>query len=93
VGVTRSMKTKLVAGDGPLSRVPPVAVFLLVAAVFVVGVLVRGVPGALLLGALAVAVSVMLAATWGALAPGQRLGRVLVIGVLVAVAVSVVLVK
>jgi hypothetical protein len=90
---TRSLKAKLIAGDGPLSRVPPLAVFLLVAAVFVVGVLVRGVPGALLLGALAAAVAVLLAATWGALAPGQRLGRVLVLGVLVAVAVSVVLVK
>jgi hypothetical protein len=93
VGATRSMKAKLLDGDGPLSRVPPVAVFLLVAVVFVVGVLVRGVPGAVLLGALAVAVSVLLAATWRVLAPGQRLGRVLVIGVLVAIAVSVVLVK
>lgn len=93
MGATRSMKAKLLDGDGPLSRVPPIAAFLLVAAVFVVGVLVRGVPGAVLLGALAVAVSVLLAATWGVLTSGQRLGRVLVIGVLVAIAVSVVLVK
>jgi energy-coupling factor transporter transmembrane protein EcfT len=89
----RSTKAKLVAGDGPLSRVPPLAVFLVVAAVFVVGVVVRGVPGALLLGALAAAVAVMLAVTWRALAPGQRLGRVLVLGVLIIIAVSVALVK
>jgi hypothetical protein len=54
---------------------------------------VRGVPGALLLGALAAVVAVMLAVTWRALTPGQRLGRVLVLAVLIAVAVSVVLVK
>lgn len=89
----RSTKAKLVAGDGPLSRVPPAAVFLVVAAVFVVGVLVRGLPGAVLLGVLAAGVAVLLAVTWGALAPAQRFGRVFILGVLVAVAVSVVLVK
>jgi hypothetical protein len=89
----RSMKAKLIAGDGPLSRVPPLAVFLVVAAVFVTGVLVRGVPGALLLGLLAAVIAVMLAATWGAIAPGQRAGRLLVLGLLIIVAVSVVLVK
>lgn len=89
----RSMKAKLIAGHGPLSRVPPAAVFLVVAAVFAAGVLVRGVPGAVLLGVLAAAVGVMLAATWEALAPGQRLGRVLVLGVLIVIAVSLVLVK
>jgi hypothetical protein len=89
VRATRSLKAKLIAGDGPLSRVPPLAVFLVVTAVFVAGVLVRGVPGALLLGALAAAVAVMLAATWGALAPGQRFGRVLVLGILIIIAVSV----
>jgi hypothetical protein len=89
----RSLKAKLVVGDGPLSRVPPAAVFLVVAAVFVVGVLVGGVVGALLLGLLAAGVAVLLAVTWEVLAPSQRFGRVLVLGVLVAVAVSVVLVK
>jgi predicted neutral ceramidase superfamily lipid hydrolase len=93
VRARRSLKSKLVAGDGPLSRVPPFAAFLVVAAVFVVGVLVGGVPGALLLGVLAAGIAVMLAVTWDALAPGQRFGRVLVLAVLVAVAVSVVLVK
>lgn len=87
------MKSKLVAGDGPLARASPLLAFLVVAAVFVVGVLVGGVPGATLLGLLALGVAVMLAATWGTLAPGQRFGRVLVLCVLVAVAVSVLLVK
>jgi len=89
----RSMKAQLIEGDGPLSRVPPLVVFVVVTAVFVAGVLVRGVPGALLLGLLAAGVAVLLAVTWPALAPGQRFGRVLVLGVLVAIAVSVVLVK
>lgn len=89
----RSVKAQLIAGDGPLSRVRPLAAFVVVAAVFVVGVLVGGVPGALLLGLLAAGMAVLLAATWEALAPGQRAGRVLILLVLVAVAVSVVLVK
>lgn len=89
----RSTRAKLVAGDGPLSRVPPLAVFLTVAALFTVGVVVRGVPGALVLGALAAGVSVMLAVTWRVLAPGERIGRLLVLGLLIIVAVSVVLVK
>jgi len=93
VRARRSTKAKLVAGEGPLSRVPPLAVFLVVAAVFVAGVLVRGVPGALLLGALAAGVGVILAVTWRALAPAQRFGRLLILALLIIIAVSVVLVK
>lgn len=89
----RSLKAKLIDGDGPLARVPPFAVFLVVAAVFVVGVVARGPLGALLLGLLAAGMAVLLAATWGALAPAQRFGRALILGVLIAVAVSVLLVK
>ncbi|MCA1655540.1 MAG: hypothetical protein LC635_03640 [Pseudonocardiaceae bacterium] len=89
----RSMKEQLIAGAGPLSRVPPLVVFVVVAAVFVLGVVVRGMPGALLLGLLAAAVAVLLVATWQALAPAQRFGRALILIVLVAVAVSVVLAK
>jgi hypothetical protein len=87
------MKAKLIEGEGPLSRVPPFAVFLLVAAVFVVSILIGGGVGALLLGALAVGVAVLLAVTWQALSPGERAGRVFVLAVLVAVAVSVLLTK
>lgn len=83
------MKAKLVDGEGPLSRIPPLAAFLVVTAVFVAGVVVGGPFGALLLGLLAAGVVVLLAVTWGSLAPGQRFGRVLILGVLVAVAVSV----
>jgi hypothetical protein len=93
VRARRSTKAKLVAGHGPLAKVPPVAVFIVVAAVFVVGILVRGVPGALLLGALAAGIAVLLAVTWQALAPSQRVGRVLVLVLLIIIAVSVVLVK
>lgn len=89
----RSTKAKLIEGDGPLSRVPPAAVFLVVATVFVVGVVVGGLVGVLLLGALAVAVGVLLAVTWSALAPAQRVGRLFILAVLAAVAVSVLLVK
>ncbi|TDV54152.1 DUF6703 family protein [Actinophytocola oryzae] len=89
----RSTKAKLITGDGPLSRMPPIAVFIVVAALFVVGVVVRGVPGAIVLGLLAAGIAVMLAATWGALAPVQRFGRALILVLLIVIAVSVVLVK
>jgi hypothetical protein len=87
------MKAKLVEGHGPLSRIPPVAVFLLVAAVFVVGILIGGTVGALLMGLLAAGIAVLLAVTWHALSPSERTGRVFVLAVLVAVAVSVLLTK
>ena len=87
------MRAQLLAGDGPLARVPPLVAFLAVAAIFAVGVLVGGGTGALLLGVLAAAVAVLLAATWPVLASGQRVGRVLVLLVLVAVALSVLLAK
>ncbi|MBC6449623.1 hypothetical protein GPZ80_20895 [Actinokineospora sp. HBU206404] len=63
--------------------------FLVVIGLFTAGVLVRGVLGAALLGLLAAGVAVLLAATWQALSPGHRFGRVLVLVVLVAVAFSV----
>ncbi len=85
----RSTKAQLLPGRGPLAGVPPLVAFLVVIALFTAGVLIKGLVGALLLFALAAAVGVLLAATWGVLAPGQRAGRVLVLGVLVAIAVSV----
>lgn len=89
----RSMKAPLLSGNGPLARVPAVAVFLVVAVVFAVGVVVRGVPGALLLGLLTVGVGMLLATTWQPLTPGQRAGRLLVLAVLIAVGISVLLAK
>jgi energy-coupling factor transporter transmembrane protein EcfT len=85
----RSLKARLLPGDGPLARVSPLAAFLLVTVLFVLGVVIRGPLGALLLGLLAAGVIVLLAATWRALAPAQRAGRVLVLVVLVAIAISV----
>lgn len=89
----RSMRAKLLSGDGPLARVTPFVAFLVVAAAFTVGVVVGGGVGALLLGALAVGVAVLLATTWQVLSPGQRAGRVLVLAILVAVAISVLLAR
>ncbi|MFC4856548.1 DUF6703 family protein [Actinophytocola glycyrrhizae] len=89
----RSMKAKLIEGEGPLSRVPPFVVFLLVAAIFVVGILVGGGIGALLLGLLAAGVAVLLAVTWQVLSPSERAGRVFILAVLAVVAVSVLLTK
>lgn len=88
-----SMKAKLIAGNGPLSRVPPVAVFLLVAALFAGGVLIGGLVGAVLLGVLAAGMAVLLATTWPVLSSSQRVLRALVLAVLIAVAVSVLLKK
>lgn len=88
-----SMRARLLPGDGPLAKVSPLLAFLVVVAVFVVGVVVKGPVGALLLGLLAVGVAVLLAATWRVLPQGQRLLRVLVLAVLVVIAVSVLLAK
>ncbi len=89
----RSMKAPLLSGNGPLARVTPIVAFLVVATVFAVGVIVGGGTGALLLGLLAVGVAVLLAATWHVLTPNQRAGRVLVLVVLAAVAISVLLTR
>lgn len=88
-----SMRARLLPGDGPLAKVSPLLAFLVVTAVFVVGVVVKGPLGALLLGLLAVGMAVLLAATWRVLPPGQRVLRVLVLAVLVVIAVSVLLAK
>jgi hypothetical protein len=87
----RSLRAPLLAGDGPLARIPPLAVFLVVAAVFTLGVIVGGGTGALMLGLLAAGVAVLIAATWRVLEPNQRVGRVLILAILVSVAISVLL--
>ena len=87
----RSMKAPLLSGNGPLARATPLVAFLVVAGVFAVAVIVGGGTGALLLGVLAAGVAVLLAATWGVLSPGQRAGRVFILVVLAAVAISVLL--
>jgi predicted neutral ceramidase superfamily lipid hydrolase len=79
---------RLLPGEGPLSRVPPVVAFAVVAALFAAGVLLGGVAGTVLLGLLAVGVAVLLATTWPRLSTPERLGRVLVLAVLVAVTIA-----
>jgi hypothetical protein len=83
----------LLAGDGPLARVPPVVAFLVVIAIFVVAVLVKGAVGAVLLGVLALGIGALLVGTWHVLTPQARLGRAVVLAVLIAVAVSMLLAK
>ncbi len=79
---------RLLPGEGPLSRVPPVVAFAVVVAVFAAGVIVGGVLGAVLLGLLAAGVAVLLGTTWPRLTTPERLGRALVLVVLVAVAIG-----
>lgn len=83
-------RAPLLAGDGPLARVTPLVAFVSVLAVFVTGVLVGGLLGAVLVGLLALGVLLLLAATWSVLAGPARLIRVIALGALVAVAVSLV---
>jgi predicted neutral ceramidase superfamily lipid hydrolase len=85
------MRRPLLPGSGPLAGVPPVLAFLVVAAVFVVAVVVGGVIGAVLLALLAVGVAVLLATTWRRLSPPERLARSLALAVLVAVTIGVAL--
>lgn len=89
----RASRQQLIAGDGPLAKVPPVAAFALVIGVFLLAVLVRGIVGGVLLGLLALAVGALLAATWRALTPPARTGRLLIFGALVAIAISMIVVK
>ncbi|TDQ53966.1 hypothetical protein EV188_106112 [Actinomycetospora succinea] len=81
---------RAVPGDGPLARVPAVAVFAVVVVVFAAGVILGGVLGAALLGVLALGVAALLVATWPRLGPGERAVRLLVLVVLVAIAVGLV---
>jgi chromate transport protein ChrA len=83
----KNMRTPLLAGDGPLARVRPIVVFVVVIGLFAAGVLVSGVIGALLLGLLAVGVGVLLATTWKVLSPSDRMMRAVVLAVLAGVAI------
>jgi hypothetical protein len=85
----RSTRAPLIAGSGPLAGVPPLVAFIAVIVLFGAGVLIKGVPGAALLGLLALGVAILLATAWRALTPVQRALRLIVLGVLIAVAVSV----
>lgn len=81
-------RAPLVAGNGPLAKVPPLAAFVVVIVVFGLAIWLRGAVGVALLGVLGLGVLAMLTTTWQALRPADRMLRVIVIAILVAVAIS-----
>jgi hypothetical protein len=81
-------RAPMIAGRGPLAKVPPVVAFLAVIVVFGIAVWLRGAVGALLLGLLGLGVLGLLAATWQSLRPADRVLRVIVVLILAGVAVS-----
>lgn len=84
----RDSKAALVAGHGPLAKVPPLAAFLVVIVVFGVAVWLHGVVGAVLLGVLGLGVLGLLVGTWRVLKPADRVLRVIVVLVLFGIAAS-----
>ena len=81
-------RAPLLAGNGPLAKVPPVVAFGVVVVVFGVAVWLRGVAGAALFGVLGLGLLALLAATWQVLRPADRVLRVIVVAILAAVAIS-----
>ena len=79
-------RAPLLEGNGPLAKMPPVAVFAVVLVVFGVAVWLRGVVGAVLLGVLGLGVLALLSATWRVLKPADRALRVFVVVILAVVA-------
>jgi hypothetical protein len=86
---SRNNRAKLIPGDGPLARVPPFVVFLVVLAVFGVAIWLGGWRGAALLGALALGMVYLLTVTWPLLRNSDRFIRLTVVAVIAAVALSV----
>jgi hypothetical protein len=84
----RDSRAPLVAGSGPLSRVPPAVAFLAVIVIFALAVWLRGGVGAALLGLLGAGVLALLAVTWQALRPAERVLRVVVVLILAGVAIT-----
>lgn len=81
-------RKQLIPGDGPLSRVPPAAAFLGILALFALAILVGGTFGGVLLGLMALGVGILLGATWSRLSTPDRILRVFVLGLLVAIALE-----
>jgi hypothetical protein len=71
--------------------VPPALVFFTVLILFAAAIVIRGPLGAALLGVLALGVAGLLATTWPVLPPPARAGRLVVLGVLVAVGLTMAL--
>jgi hypothetical protein len=87
----RSRRAPLVGGRGPLTKVPPVAAFLLVVVLFGLGVWLRGAVGTALLAVLDVGVLFLLVGTWRALSSSARVMRLVIVVILLAVEASVLL--
>lgn len=85
-----SGRRQLLPGHGPLAGVPPALAFVVVLALFGLGVWWGGVAGAILLGVLAAGVAALLATTWHRLSTPDRVLRVVVLAVLAAVALELV---
>jgi hypothetical protein len=85
----RDRRAPLIGGRGPLTKVPPIAAFVVVIVLFGLGVWLRGPIGATLLAVLDVGMLVLLAATWRALSSSARVMRVVVFALLLAVEASV----
>jgi hypothetical protein len=81
-------RAALLPGRGPLAKVPPAAVFLLILVLFGLAIWLRGVAGAGLLGLLGLGVLGLLAGTWRVLTPAARALRVFVVIILFAVAIT-----
>ncbi|HEX4222547.1 MAG TPA: hypothetical protein VHZ97_09320 [Pseudonocardiaceae bacterium] len=85
----QSRRAPLIGGRGPLTKVPPMAAFLLVVVLFGLGVWLRGAVGATLLVVLDIGVLLLLAGTWRALSSSARVMRLVVVAILLAVEASV----
>jgi len=88
MGRRGSSRAPLLAGAGPLANVPPAAVFGAVLILFAAAIVIRGPLGAALIGVLALGVAGLLAATWPVLSAPARAGRLVMLGVLVAIALT-----
>jgi hypothetical protein len=86
--VRQSRRKALLPGRGPLAKVPPIAVFLVILIVFALAIWLRGSAGAGLLSLLGLGVIGLLAGTWKILRPAERAMRVFVVVILFAVAIS-----
>ncbi len=85
----RDRRAPLIGGRGPLTKVPPIAAFLVVVVLFGLGVWLRGAIGVTLLAILDIGVLILLGGTWRALSSSARVMRVVVVALLLAVEASV----
>ena len=85
----QSRRAPLIGGRGPLTKVPPIAAFLLVIVLFGLGAWLRGTIGTVLLAVLDVGVLVLLIGTWRALSSSARVMRLVVVAILLAVEASI----